>query len=341
MFIFIYGQDSFRGKEKVKEFKDKFFREVDDTGSSLTYIDGKETNIKEVNSKVGASSLFSRKRMVIIENIFLNPDKEALEKLYNYFRELGKTSENIILFFSPEIKKVKKKKTANVILVDPRGKEKALTKNASKLFKFLDSQQYVQEYDPFSNTDLVKWIIDRAKEKGGSITSQAARALAGLVGNDLWQLNNEVNKLAHYQMEDDTFKIDIDDVQQLVKANFDENIFALTDALSNKDKKTALRILEEQYEAGSSDSYLLSMSIWQFKVLLQIRQALDSGYSSYKISSSLGLHPFVVQKGSNQVRRFSLEELKKFFSKLVEADYQLKTGKQEAKLMLNLLIVSL
>jgi DNA polymerase-3 subunit delta len=83
------------------------------------------------------------------------------------------------------------------------------------------------------------------------------------------------------------------------------------------------------------------MSIWQFKILLRIKQALDSGCGSRKISSDLGLHPFVVQKGVNQVRKFSLEDLKKFFSKLVEADYRLKTGKQEAKLMLDLLIVSL
>ncbi len=343
MLIFIYGQDNFRGKQKVKELKDKFLQEVDNTGSSLTYIDGKDTNIKDINNKVGASSLFSRKRMVVIENIFSNSSKETLEDLFDYFKNQEKTSNNIILFFSPEVKKIKKKKTFKTVLIDSQDEEKPLTKKASLLFNFLDKQKYTQEYPPLSDSELIEWITQNVWDKGGKITYQAARALVGLVSNNLWQLSNEINKLVHHQKSIDKKSaptIDIKEVQELVKANFDEDIFALTDALANKDKKKALRVLEEQYEAGSSDVYLLSMSIWQFKILLKIRQALDNGDTPYKIPSNLGLHPFVVQKNINYVRKFNLDELKYFFNKLIEADYQMKTGKQDVKLMLDMLIVS-
>jgi len=124
----------------------------------------------------------------------------------------------------------------------------------------------------------------------------------------------------------------------LVRGNFDENIFALTDAISNKNNSLAAKLLEEQIEAGLADAYLINMIIRQFRILLQIRQALDSGQSSRQMISALRLHPFIVQKGINQVRRFDLDSLKNILSKLVEIDFKMKTGQADARTMLNLLI---
>jgi DNA polymerase-3 subunit delta len=346
MIIFIYGQDSFRGRQKIKEFKDKYLREVDQTGSGLTHIDGKTVDMREINEKTGASSLFAKKRLVVIDNIFLNSRTNFLEKVKEYFekKEEGQ-SDNIIIFFSPEIKEVKKKTSSKVSLIDSQGREKPLSAKASKLFRFLSEQKYIQYYSPLDNRGLIDWVKENVQQNNGSISDKAVSALIGMTGSDLWRLQSEINKLLHYKRGEnkvgEEIKIEEEDVKSMVRADFDEDIFALTDALSSRDKKRAIHLLEEQYGAGSSDSYLLSMTIRQFKILLRIREALDNGYTSNKIISQLKLHPFVAQKGINQVRNFKLEELKKIFSKLVEADYLMKTGKQDTRLMLDLLIVSL
>ncbi|MFW5888157.1 MAG: DNA polymerase III subunit delta [Patescibacteria group bacterium] len=346
MIIFIYGQDGFRGRQKIKEFKDKYLREVDPTGSGLTRIDGQTTDMGEINKKTGASSLFAKKRLVVIDNIFLNSGANFLEKAGEYFKnkEAGQ-SDNIIIFFSPEIKEVKKKASSKIFLVDSQGREKPLSAKASKLFQFLSKQKYVQHYSLLTNRELVAWIKDNVRQDGVSISDKAVTALIGMAGSDLWRLQGEINKLVHYkkgfEKGGEDIKVEEEDVKDMVRADFDEDIFALTDALSLKDKKRAINLLEEQYGAGLSDAYLLSMTIRQFKILLRIREALDNGYTSNKIISQLKLHPFVAQKGINQVRNFKLEELKKIFSKLVEADYLMKTGKQDTRLMLDLLIVGL
>ena len=344
MIIFIYGEDSFRGSQKVKELKDKYLREVDETGSSLARIDGAATDMKEINEKGGTSSLFARKRMVIIDNIFLNSSPSLFEKVEEYFRQKEQTSDNIIIFNCPEIKQIRKKTSTRTFLVDNQGREKPLSSKAAKLFQFLSQQQYVQHYPLMSEQELFQWIKERVEEKNATISQQGIRSLVGLAGNDPWQLYHDINKLVNYKKGDtgqEEVAVEEDDIKLLVKGSFDENIFAFTDALSTRDRKQAARLLEQQYEAGLSDAYLLSMVIRQFKILLRIREALDNGYTSNKIISQLQLHPFVVQKGINQVRKFRLEELKKIFSKLVEADHLMKTGKQDTRLMLDLLIVSL
>ena len=75
MIIFLYGDDSFRSRQKLNELKDKYIREVDSKASSLIYIDGETASLEQVNEAVAAPSLFVRKRMVIIENILKNKQK--------------------------------------------------------------------------------------------------------------------------------------------------------------------------------------------------------------------------------------------------------------------------
>ncbi len=341
MIIFIYGPDDFRGHRKIKELENKFIREVDQNGTSLSVLDGAETDIKKIHEKIGSSSLFSRKRMVVIKNIFLAKNKDSLKEITDYFKNNKWDKENIVVFWSPEIKKTKKGKKEEILLLEKSGKEKKLPATAKPLFTFLSGQEYVQEFKELSNTETVKWVKNEMEQRGGNITRDVSQHLVGIAGNNLWQLNNEINKLLHYKKSQDNKVIGIKDIEDLVKGSFDENIFALTDCLSNKNKTQAIKLLEEQYQSGLTDFYLLSMIMWQFRVLLRIREALDSGFGSKKIISQLKLHPFVVQKGINQVRRFDSNYLKKFLNRLLEIDYLVKSGQGDAKTMLSTLIVKM
>lgn len=343
MIIFIYGEDSFSSGRKIKELKDKFISEVDKSGNSLSALDGKEADMKKINEMVGASSLLAKKRMIIIENIFSN--KGVVPEALEYFKE-KESGDNIIIFRENTLKTKRKGKNQEILKIDSSGREKPLSKKEKELFDFLASQKFVQEFKTLPNLNLAAWIKKEVEEREGKISGQAIQALIGLIGNDLWQIDREINKLINYKSGQnpkltkggEPDYIDVADVEEMVRGSFDENIFALTDAISTRNRAQATKLLEEQYGAGLSDSYLISMIIRQIKILLQIRQALDQGYSSRKIISSLGLHPFIVQKGINQVRNFNLETLKKMLEKLTEIDYQMKTGRAEARLLLNLLI---
>lgn len=350
MIIFIYGEDTFRGRKKLKELKDKFIREIDPGESSLTVVDGKIAKAKEIIDGFGARSLLAKKRMVIIENVFLNKDKAVPEEIFNYLKKIKTESDdNIIVFWEPAVKTKAFGAKKNAFLLDSDGRENPLPKTLEPLFNFLSKPPYAQEFKLLPNPELAAWIKKEVEARGGLITDRTAQTLISLVGNDLWQINNEINKLINYEANPEaklltsgqTRKIKTiseEAIKQLVKGGFDENIFALTDALSNRNRKLASELLNEQYEAGLSDGYLLSMITRQFRILLQVRQALDSRFSSRKIITSLKLHPFVAQKSINQVRNFNLASLKNALNKLIEIDFLVKTGQAEAQTLLNLFI---
>ena len=103
----------------------------------------------------------------------------------------------------------------------------------------------------------------------------------------------------------------------------------------------AIKLLDEQIEAGLSEGYLLNMFVRQFRILLSIKQALEFGLSQRQIASQLKLHPFVLQKGITQASHFTLPVLKNILSRLAEIDYEVKSGRSDYLTGLNLLIARL
>lgn len=330
MIIFLYGEDTFRSRRKLGELRDRFLREVDSSGNSLSILDGETASLEKINELVSPSSLLAEKRMIVIEDLFKNKKKDIFDQILDFFKN-KKNNDNIVIFW------------------DSLGAEEKVTKNKEKLLQFLKKQKFAGAFKLLSNTEATAWAKKEIETRGGKISNQAALVLASFLGSDLWQINNEIDKLINYkagqklQISDNEkgAVIEKEDVETLVRGSFDEKIFALTDAISNKNKVMATNLLEEQMDAGLTDFYLLNMITRQFKILLQIRQAIDSGLSQRQITSLLKIHPFVAQKGLAQAKNFSIDILKNILKNLVEIDYLMKTGQAEIKSVLNLMIAKL
>lgn len=331
MIIFLYGEDTFRSRKKLQELKDKFLREVDPTGSSLITADGENISMTEFNELVGTPSLFARKRMVVVENIFSSKKQNLFFEVLNYLKVKKKKEENILVFW------------------DSLGEEEKLNKEKKELFDFLKKADHVGKFKALSNKETTEWIKKEIESRGGKITGEAVSRLVSFLGNNLWQISNEVDKLLNYKLGQklnltdgkEEAVINEGDVAKLIRAGIDENIFALTDAISAKNKEAAVKLLEEQLEAGLAEIYLLSMIARQFKIILQIREALNNGLSSRKIINSLKLHPFIVQKGMGQARNFTLARLRSILNELIQIDYYAKTGRADVKTELSLIIARL
>jgi DNA polymerase-3 subunit delta len=83
------------------------------------------------------------------------------------------------------------------------------------------------------------------------------------------------------------------------------------------------------------------MMLWQFKTLASVRQGLDSGKTSKELAKSLGLHPYVLEKSINQVRKFNLVSLQNAINRLIDLDFKSKTGQGKLEELLPVVLVSL
>ncbi|MFA6514576.1 MAG: DNA polymerase III subunit delta [Patescibacteria group bacterium] len=322
MIIFLYGADSFRSKRLLQEMKNKFIKDADQGSDSLDVVDGQTADAKEINEKINTGSLFTKKRMVIIEDVFKNKKTQIFAELIFCLKKVENDEDKVIILRDGELNE----------------KGSMLKGEAKKLFTFLIKQKYVQEFKILKDTSLLSFIKKEAELYGKEIGMPAGVEIIKRTGGNLWLIAQGLKKAALMNEEKN---ISVAAIKEMTAEIFEEDIFALTDALGAKNKKLALRILEEQYSAGASDEYLIAMLIRQFKILLQINEALNSRLTPDSIASKLKIHPFVAKKGISQAKNFSREKLLSYLDKLISLDFGNKTGRGNARVELTMLIAEI
>jgi len=312
MIIFLYGEDELRSGRKLAEIKNKFL-EKNKEGGTLFVFDFAQNEIKADDLVMNLSSggLFSRKKLVIVKNILQNKAAAEDKGVLSYLKK--EESKDITLVFW-EKEKIDKK---------------------LKLAKFLLEKSKKQEFVSLDGAKLTGWIekeIIEISDEKVSIIPKAAEKLSIYVGNNLFLLSKEIEKLVAYKNKGEVSE---GDVELLVKAKIDTDIFKTIDSLSRGDKKTALKLLHNHLESGEDPFYLLSMYFFQFRNLLKVKPLAEKNHSQYEIAAKLKIHPFVVKKSIDQGRNFSLEKLKTIYKSLCEIDFESKIGKVDIGLALD------
>lgn len=309
MLIFLYGQDTFSLLRKMREIINAYRQKT--KGLNFLSYDANSCDFSDFFSALNQTSLFDEKKLIIVCNVL---EKKFKEKAQNHSKTIAASAHNII--FCQEGKVLKADKML------------ALAKKTGK----------VEEFAPLEGADLEQWVAAEFGTLGKKINRQAIAVLCQRLGNDLWQLSNEIQRLGHAAEGDE---ITVQDIARFIKQAVDLNIFKTVDALAAKDKKTALRLIHKHIAGGDHPLYLLAMISNQMRNLLAVKYYLESqggGYSQDGGAASLGMHPFVFSKTARQSRQFDMEKLKEIFNLLVRFDADIKIGKIDAGVALDLII---
>jgi len=129
-------------------------------------------------------------------------------------------------------------------------------------------------FDPIMGAALGRWIANRAEKTfGTSISSGAVELLQSSVGNDLSQLNVELEKLVSYTNGQ---IIDEAAVEAIVGVRREEPLTALLDAVAERNAAAALRILPGLLEQPKSSGVFIVMVLGM--------QILGTGFARSRLS---------------------------------------------------------
>ncbi len=193
----------------------------------------------------------------------------------------------------------------------------------------------IREFRPVPPRAVPEWVRRRAQSLGLTLTPGAVRLLAEFVGNDLWTMVGELEKLSVYAGGG---PVGEDDVRALVTAVRETSVFALVDTIVESRSTAAVRLLRQMLRQEGGALRILAMIQRQLRHLGIAREMLDAGASRRRIGEALRLQDFAVEKLLEQAPRYPPARLRAAFRRLLEADLHVKRGIYDAELALELLV---
>ncbi len=208
-----------------------------------------------------------------------------------------------------------------------------------KVFREVDRAGVTCRCGMLKGWELVNWLTERAKLKGYTVKKEAARYLVEMVGSDLYLLENELSKACTYAGAEGT--VEKVHVEKVVSPSPENNIFPMLDDIGKKNTREALWRLKDLLALGEPPLRILLMLARQVRLILWTRTLHDKGEGIYRIGDELGLPAFVVEKYLEQGQCFDRAGLLAAMKEILEVDQGIKTGRLDAELALEDLVLRL
>ena len=346
-FYIFHGDDSISRDEALARMKAALGEDGDLNRSEF---DGALTLVPEVLAAVKSLPFLADKRLVIVRGLISHITRRGAG-------QAGKTATDRLIAELPNLPDY-----ARLVLVeDGRLSDKnRLLKAARKL-----DNGYIHQFSAPDN--LRDWIVSKAQAYDAEIEPKAVAAIIELLGYDehsrnakskntsrsaegmrarslaLLRADNELCKLASYVNGERP--INEDDVAALTPYVPEANVFEMVDALAIGNGARALQLVQQSLHDDPKDPgfRLFALITRQFRLLLMTRDHIAGGGGSQApaIAKALGVPPFAAGKLARQSRRFRIEQLDAILKHLQRADQDMKTGRIQPRLALDLLVASL
>ncbi|MBI4992388.1 MAG: hypothetical protein HZB99_04190 [Candidatus Harrisonbacteria bacterium] len=226
MIIFLYGPDSYRRQQKLKEivleYKEKH------SGFSIEHFNLEDDGgLDKLKDFVKARSLFDNFKLGIVKG-GSNLEKTAQKEYIELLKENLKVKEQVL-----------------VISQD---------KKPTKEFKFLlEKPALHQEFENLFGAELGEFFDREAKSRDLNFNSAAKDLLLGAFMNDGWGLVTELDKLSLL----DEKKISLKILEDHLDASLPVNIFFIINQIRNSSRKSERLSLLEELLSRSEDAAVI------------------------------------------------------------------------------------
>lgn len=280
---------------------------------NMSVFEGKTINSSQIIDSVEILPFMAEKRLTIVKNseLFTAGRKNDTELMYDYISNIPSTS--CIIFVED--------------IVDKR----------NKLFKLMNSKKLAVEFSSLKENDLLTWIKKEFNKHNKRIDSKTGIYLLRIVGTSMEDLINEIGKLLDYSEE--RTNISTQDIDNICTKSLDAHIFELVKAMGYKKIDKALEIYSNLILLKEPPIKILTMLTRQIRLILQVKNLYEQGSSPKEIALNIKQPFFVVNDCIKQAQLFSENKLIAAFEDCLETDIAGKTGKMDAKLAVELLLI--
>ena len=303
----LYGEERYL----IRQYRDKLKKALADPEDTMNFssFEGDDINVKEIIDLAETLPFFAERRVIFIEDSKLF--KKGGDALGEYLSELPDST--YFVFVEEEVDK------------------------RSKLFKAVGKCGSAIAFGKQTDETLMRWIGGRISREGKNITQAAYQSFIAKTGNDMQNIEKELEKLLCYTMEKSV--IEPEDVEAITTEQISNKVFEMVDAIASHKQKHAMDLYYDLLALKEAPMRILFLITRQFQILLTVKVMGNQGFGNKEIAAKAGCPEWTVRKYQGQAKAFSLDQIKQAITDGVTYEEAVKTGKMNDQMAVELFIV--
>lgn len=300
----IVGED----QELINFYLNKIMKEIGlDEEKKINY-DMNTSSISDILDEVSMISLFSSEKVVIGYNFDIGKiNDNDRDYLIRYLNNNNNNDRYIILIVGK---------------VDGRSKDYKIFKDKFKIIDLLQVD---------NGKDIYKYVEDYIKDRGYKIDKYNLDYLVELLGNDINNINNEIDKILLYLNDDQVISREV--IDKLVSDNIDNIMYEFTNAVLDRDYEKISKMYNDFKIENVGYDYLIGSLGNALRGALVIKILYNQGNSNSEIAKFIGKKEFYVKKMIERLYNYTVDDLCMMIDKLGIIDREYKSGKSNIDML--------
>lgn len=182
----------------------------------------------------------------------------------------------------------------------------------------------VLEYAAPSLRQMPRVLVEEARRIGFRLDLPAARLLVERMGGSPVRLGHELDRLALWAGEGG--EVTAADLEAMVADTSEAAVWALADALLERDRAGALELAERLLAQGQSVPGLIYALASRLRTARTALVRLESGVPPKQVEAGLGIHPYAARQLVGRLQDTSLDQLREATEALADLEVWCRGG---------------
>lgn len=302
-----YGEESYL----KKQYRDKICQALhtDEDTMNFSRFEGKGLNEGEIIDLAETMPFFAERRIILLENTGFFKNKA--EKMADYIADLPPYI--CMIFVEDEVDK------------------------RSRMYKAVQKAGRAVEFATQDANTLTRWVLGILKRENKRITKSDIELFFTKTGNDMGNIDKELEKLLCYTMGRDV--VTAGDIEEICTAQIHNQIFDMVRAVSRRQQKKALGLYYDLLSLKEPPMKILALIAREFNMMLQVKSLYMEGCDVRTIAVRTGLRDFAVKKYLPLMQQYSQQQLEGAMEDCITTEADVKTGRLSDIMSVELLIV--
>lgn len=293
------------------QYKNKLLRALVTEGDTMNFsrFEGKEAQVPALIDLAETMPFFAEHRVILVEDSDFF--KNAAPQLAEYLPDMPETT--CMIFIEKEVDK------------------------RSKTYKSLKDIGRMVEFKTPDEKMLTRWVLTVLQKNGKKLTQPTMQLFLEKAGNSMGNIDRELEKLICYVGDREI--IQMDDVEEICTGQTENRIFDMIHMMAEKRQKEALELYYDLLALKEPPMRILFLLVRQFNILLQVKTMVAAGMEQNQIADRAGLRSFTIRRYRSEAGHFSVQKLKEALRDCARAEEDVKTGRLDDRLSVELILV--